>query len=79
MQIIDGIEIINETSSFSIWHWVGALAVIIFCFFIYFLPTIIAFKRRHSSRYGILIINLCFGFTFIGWIVVLAWSVSKKD
>ncbi|WP_104697355.1 MULTISPECIES: superinfection immunity protein [unclassified Helicobacter] len=78
MQIIDGIEIINENSFFT-WHWAVAIFIGILCFFIYFLPTFIAIKRKHSSRYGILVINLFFGFTFIGWIISLAWSVSKKD
>lgn len=77
IQILEGVEIVHQTS--PLWYWLVFILFGILGFFIYFLPTFIAFKRKHSSRYGILIINLFFGFTFIGWIITLAWSVSKKD
>lgn len=47
--------------------------------FIGFLPTIIAFKREHKSKFGILVLNLFLGWTFIFWVVSLAWALSKKD
>lgn len=80
-EIIDGVEIIKE-QGFVGHSMMGNFCLIllgIIGIILYFLPSIIAFKRRHSSRFGILIINLFFGWTFIGWIVSLAWSVSKKD
>ena len=42
----------------------------------YFLPTIIAIFRDHHQLGVIAVINLFFGWTFIGWVVSLAWSVS---
>ncbi|WP_428845614.1 superinfection immunity protein [Helicobacter kayseriensis] len=45
----------------------------------YFIPCVIAFIRSHSSRYGILIVNLFLGWFFIFWILSLAWALSKKD
>lgn len=51
---------------------------IVLMFLAYMLPTIIAFFRGHASRWGILIVNLVFGFTFIGWIWALIWSLSNK-
>lgn len=77
IQMLDGVEIVHE--NFFLWHWLIFLFFGILGFCIYFLPTFIAFKRKHSSKYGILIINLFFGFTFIGWVISLAWSVSKRD
>jgi hypothetical protein len=43
---------------------------------LYFLPTIIAIFRNHHQSGAITVINLSFGWTFIGWVISLAWSVS---
>ncbi|CBG39270.1 superinfection immunity protein [Helicobacter mustelae] len=75
--IIDGVEILEKGSPF--WGWLLFFSALFLGVWVYFIPTFIAFKRKHISRYGIFIINLCFGFTFFGWIIALAWSVSKKD
>jgi len=44
----------------------------------YFLPTINAISRKHYASTGIIIVNLLFGWTVIGWIVALIWSYSEK-
>ncbi len=41
---------------------------------LYFLPTIIAHNRGHEIT-GILLFNLLFGWTGIGWIVMLLWAL----
>ncbi len=45
----------------------------------YWLPTIIAFYRKHPSKGGIFALNLFFGWTFIGWVVCLVWSLSDAS
>jgi len=45
----------------------------------YCLPTIVAFARRHRNRWMILVINLAFGATVLGWIVALVWAMNKVD
>jgi len=42
---------------------------------IYILPSIVAFQRDHPNRWLILVINLAFGGTIIGWGVALAWAM----
>jgi hypothetical protein len=42
---------------------------------IYILPSIVAFRRDHPNRWIILVINLAFGGTIIGWGVALAWAM----
>jgi hypothetical protein len=42
----------------------------------YFAPAIIAAARHHHNLGSIIVINLLLGWTFIGWIVALAMSVS---
>lgn len=41
---------------------------------IYFLPSIAA--RNHPHAGGIFVINLFLGWTFLGWVVALAWAMS---
>ena len=43
---------------------------------IYFIPSIVAVRRNHRSKGGIMVLNLLLGWTFIGWIGALVWSLS---
>jgi hypothetical protein len=45
----------------------------------YWIPTIIAFVRKHPSRGGILALNFFFGWTFVGWVGSLAWALSDNS
>lgn len=45
--------------------------------FPYFLPTIIAIVRRKSSAVGVFLLNLFLGWTLIGWIGALIWSLGS--
>jgi len=40
---------------------------------IYLVPALIAFRRGHHQRVPILLFNLFFGWTLIGWIAALIW------
>ena len=51
------------------------LVVLIFAF--YFLPTLIAFLRQHKNKPAIFLLNLLLGWTVLGWVVSLVWSVMK--
>ena len=51
------------------------LVVLIFAF--YFLPTLIAFLRQHKNKLAIFLLNLFLGWTVLGWVVSLVWSVMK--
>ena len=46
-------------------------------FAIYFLPTFVALGRGHRSWFFVLLIDLFFAWTFIGWLVALLWSFSQ--
>ena len=54
--------------TFSIWD---LLAVVLVAIPLYFLPSIIAFRRKHRNRVAILVINVFLGYTGIGWVVAL--------
>ena len=44
---------------------------------LYFLPYLIADFREHHNRIPILITNVLFGWTVIGWIICLIWSYTN--
>lgn len=59
---------------------VGALAFTALLFLggavIYFFPFIVTNGRRHRQQVAILVLNLCLGWTFIGWVVALVWEFT---
>jgi hypothetical protein len=55
------------------FHWPLLLLTLLLASF---LPTIIAFARRHHNRYAIFVLNLLLGWTVVGWVVALVWSLT---
>lgn len=53
----------------------GGLFYIALCLALYFLPTIVAMLRRQPAWVGILLLSLLLGWTLIGWVAALVWSV----
>jgi Na+/serine symporter len=53
--------------------------LIIFAIFLafYFLPTIIATQRNHTSTGAIFLLNFLLGWTFLGWVAALIWSFTN--
>jgi len=47
--------------------------------FIYFTPSLVASSRKHHNRVAIYVVNLFLGWTFIGWVVSLAWALTKVE
>ena len=56
--------------------------VIFLCFglavFLYFLPVFIAFKRKHTYRWLIVLLNV-FGLTGFAWLCAFIWAIWPKD
>lgn len=50
------------------------LVMLALLFVLYFLPSFIAAGRGHNSRGSIFVVNLFLGWTFIVWVLCLAWS-----
>ncbi|MBQ7449857.1 superinfection immunity protein [bacterium] len=46
--------------------------------YIYFLPSIIASSKRHPQFVPILLINLFFGETVIGWVGTMVWAATHR-
>jgi hypothetical protein len=47
-----------------------------FGFVMYFLPSIIALARSKRDLLSIFLLNLFLGWSVIGWVVALIWSVK---
>jgi hypothetical protein len=44
----------------------------------YFVPTIIALVRRARNSLAIVLINIFAGWTFLGWVAALVWSIVDR-
>jgi len=55
------------------------IVLIIALIAIYFLPAMIGFSRDHRNRWIILLINVVFGATVLGWLIALIWAMNKID
>jgi len=45
---------------------------------VYFIPAYIAFRRHHQRRVAILATNLLLGWTVVGGVAALLWSLTAK-
>lgn len=55
-------------------HLIALLVILL----AYFLPLFVAALRKAKARDGIAVVNLFLGWTFVGWVVALAWAVSGE-
>ncbi|MBU1999287.1 MAG: superinfection immunity protein [Candidatus Omnitrophica bacterium] len=53
------------------------IGLLILMFGLYLLPSLISFLRRNKNYPAIFLLNLTLGWTFLGWIAALIWSVTK--
>lgn len=71
----------NDGSWMSIGIFFGGLLLAGFiaalCVWIYFLPTYLAVENNHYNTGAICALNVLMGWTFIGWVVALVWSLTK--
>ncbi len=45
---------------------------------IYLIPSIVAAKRAHRNRHAIMALNILLGWTFLGWVAALIWSLTAN-
>ena len=58
------------------WFLSLGLLLMIVVGLLHFIPAVIAFVRDHQSKWAILAVNLLFGWSGIGWIIALIWSLT---
>lgn len=57
-------------------EFAGLIVVLLILAALYLIPTIVAFSRGHPNRWPILVINIVFGGTGLGWLGSLVWACS---
>lgn len=68
-------------NQFYSWYWSNSSPVVFYLVMVlswalYFIPAVVAFLRAHHSKVAILTLNILLGWTGIGWIVALVWSLA---
>jgi len=57
---------------------VGSGLLFILLIGLYFVPWLISLSRKHNNSGAIAILNIFLGWTVIGWIVALIWSMTDN-
>ena len=52
------------------------IPIILAILVVYFLPSVVAYARRHHNRTAILALNILLGSTGLGWAVALIWALT---
>ena len=52
----------------------SALLLLICLLAVYFLPSLVAWKKDKFE--AVFVLNLFLGWTFVGWIIALAWGAN---
>lgn len=61
----------------GLFLYVGILLTVSIVFYI--IPTIIAAVRGHHNVGAIAALNFLLGWTFLGWVVALVWSLTAVE
>ena len=62
--------VVVGSSDLSTFLGIIALAV-------YFVPSIVAHRRKHPNENAITVFNLLLGWTLLGWVVALGWAFTN--
>ena len=54
------------------------ISIVLILITLYFIPSIIAIKKRHKDLSKILMINTFLGWTIVGWIISLVMVINKQ-
>ncbi|HEX8247166.1 MAG TPA: superinfection immunity protein [Pyrinomonadaceae bacterium] len=77
--ILYGFDKATSAAPFNIFEGLVGIVIVMFLVLlggiIYFLPTIIAGSNGHNNFAIIFLLNLFLGWSFIGWIIAVIWSV----
>lgn len=57
----------------------ASVLLVLLCFVVYFLPYLIAVKHKHHQKLAIDWLNLLLGWTVLGWVIALIWSLTAVE
>ena len=70
-------ELERDVKHMAVGLLIVSICALILALFLYIVPSIIAFKRGHQNAVAILALNLLLGWTFLGWVAALVWSLTE--
>ena len=68
-----------SSSAILLFPIAGIAFIIGISLIFYFIPSIVAFSRKCPSSLSILALNLFFGWTLVGWVASLVWSLRNYE
>lgn len=68
----------KQVRNTAIGFGVVLIALCVVGFFIYILPSIIAFKRGHPNAGAICALNILLGWSLLGWVASLVWALTQQ-
>ena len=71
--------IVASASDNAVGGIISLILMVVMAAGFYFLPTIIAFANKKSNSVAIGALNFFLGWTLLGWVVSLVWSLSKDN
>lgn len=54
-----------------------SIVVVVLSALLYFVPTAVAWNRKHNNRAAIVTLNTLLGWSVIGWVGALVWAMTK--
>lgn len=57
----------------------GVFVFVVFGLLLYFIPTLVAANRKHRNSTAIFVLNFFLGWSLIGWVIALIWSVANSS
>jgi hypothetical protein len=46
---------------------------------LYLVPSIVALRREHASRAGIVVLNVFLGWSLVAWVAALVWAACGEE
>jgi hypothetical protein len=74
----EGIAELDDVGHFEWAVFTRAFLCGLVMVWIYLLPALLAEQRRHRNLVAILLLNLFLGWTFLGWVGALIWSIYRE-
>lgn len=62
---------------FCLLMLVTILSLLFISFAVYFIPIVIAYVRKHNNFIAISLMTIFTGWTFLGWMASLLWSLNS--
>ena len=56
----------------------GSLLLLALVIALYFVPWLVAVSRKHNNAGAIAVLNIFLGWTFLGWVAALVWSMTDN-